>query len=235
MSRKSKYSFEFKIQAVKQYLNGKGSYPSLANALGVNSSNVKRWVKAYKANGEDALKPQKYNQSYSKEFKLNCVAAYLAGEGSYQYLTNKFGLKSDAQLRQWVIKYNSHQELKDYNPIPEAYMTSKRKTTLEERQNIVKYCQEHNWNYNETALKFACSYGQVYRWCKKYQEQGLEGLKDKRGHHLNESELSETEKLRREVERLKVENRVKDRQIDFLKKVKDLERMWMLDNQNKDE
>ena len=101
-------------------------------------------------------------KSGSKDFKLKCIAAYLNGEGSYDYLTNKFGLRSAAQLKQWVIKYNSHQELKDYNPILEAYMTKRKKTTLEERKQIVKYCKDHQWNYKEAALKFGCSYAQVY-------------------------------------------------------------------------
>lgn len=70
--------------------------------------------------------------------------------------------KVPTNLKQWVIKYNSHQELKDYNPIPEAYMTKRKKTTLEERKQIVEYCKNHEWNYKETALKFDCGYAQVY-------------------------------------------------------------------------
>uniref|UniRef100_UPI003F56C589 helix-turn-helix domain-containing protein n=1 Tax=Lactobacillus acidophilus TaxID=1579 RepID=UPI003F56C589 len=190
-------------------------------------------VKAYQVDGEDALKSHKRNKRYSKEFKLECATAYLAGEGSYLDLANKFGLRSTCQLRQWVIKYNSHQELKDHDPIPEAYMTSRRKTTLEERQSIVKYCKKHNWNYKETANKYGCSYAQVYNWCKKYKAQGSKGLKDKRGHRLKESDLTETERLKREVEHLRVQNQIKDREIAFLKKVKDLERTWLLDNQSK--
>lgn len=233
MSRKSRFSFEVKLKAVKQYLNSERNYPSIANALDVPDSTIRMWVKAYRVDGEDALKSHKRNKRYSKEFKLECAAAYLAGEGSYLDLANKFGLRSTCQLRQWVIKYNSHQELKDHDPISEAYMTSRRKTTLEERQRIVTYCKKHNWNYKETAIKYGCSYAQVYNWCKKYQVQGSKGLKDKRGHCLKESDLTETERLKREVEHLRVQNQIKDREIAFLKKVKDLERTWLLDNQSK--
>ena len=233
MSRKSRFSFEVKLKAVKQYLNGERNYPSIANALDVPDSTIRMWVKAYQVDGEDALKSHKRNKRYSKEFKLECATAYLAGEGSYLDLANKFGLRSTCQLRQWVIKYNSHQELKDHDPIPEAYITSRRKTTLEERQSIVKYCKKHNWNYKETANKYGCSYAQVYNWCKKYKAQGSKGLKDKRGHRLKESDLTETERLKREVEHLRVQNQIKDREIAFLKKVKDLERTWLLDNQSK--
>ena len=162
------------------------------------------------------------------------MAAYLTGKGSYNSLTHKFCLRSSNQLKQWVIKYNSHQELKDYNPAPETYMTKIKKTTLEERKQIVEYCKDHEWNYKEAALKFGCSYAQVYNWSKKYREQGFKSLEDRRGRHLKVTKLSETQRLKREVEQLKRENKLKDQQIAFLKKVKELERMCLLDNQSKD-
>lgn len=234
MSRKSKFSYEAKLKAVKQYLTGEGSLTSIAKALGAGTESLHQWVHAFKAQGPKALKPHNNNQRYSKDFKLKCVAAYLIGEGSYNQLANKFGLRSSKQLKQWVIKYNSHQELKDYDPIPEAYMTKRKKTTLQERKQIVEYCKNHEWNYKKTAFKFGCSYAQVYNWSKKYREQGANSLEDKRGHRLKESELSETQRLKREVEQLKRENELKDQQIAFLKKVKKLERMCLLDSQNKD-
>ena len=234
MSRKSKFSYEAKLKAVKQYISGEASPASIAKVLGAGKTTLRQWVYAFKDHGPEALRPHKYNQRYSNDFKLKCIAAYLNGEGSYDYLTNKFGLRSAAQLKQWVIKYNSHQELKDYNPILEAYMTKRKKTTLEERKQIVKYCKDHQWNYKEAALKFGCSYAQVYNWSKKYSAKGTDGLADRRGHRLKEAELSETQRLKREIEQLKKENDIKDQEIAFLKKVKELERMCLLDSQNKD-
>ena len=40
-------------------------------------------------------------------------------------------------------------------------MTKGRKTTYEERVEIVKYCIEHQNNYAETAQKYQVSYQQV--------------------------------------------------------------------------
>ena len=234
MSRKSKFSYEIKLKAIKKYLNGEASVLSIAKLIGADESTLRHWIHAFKAQGPEALKPHNNNQRYSKEFKLKCVAANLTGKGSYNSLTHKFCLRSSNQLKQWVIKYNSHQELKDYNPAPEAYMTKIKKTTLEERKQIVEYCKDHEWNYKEAALKFGCSYAQVYNWSKKYREQGFKSLEDRRGRHLKVTKLSETQRLKREVEQLKRENKLKDQQIAFLKKVKELERMCLLDNQSKD-
>ena len=51
----------------------------------------------------------------------------------------------------WISKYNSHEELKDYDPHPEVYMTKRKKTTCEERKEIVQYSIDHQKDYKGTA------------------------------------------------------------------------------------
>ena len=53
MSKKNQhYSDELKIQAVHSYLNGEGSYVTLAKRYGLKSkTQLENWVKWYKANG----------------------------------------------------------------------------------------------------------------------------------------------------------------------------------------
>lgn len=53
---------------------------------------------------------------------------------------------------------------------------ARRKTTIEERMEIVKYCIGHNRNYKDTADLFDVSYSQVYSWVKKYDANGEAGL-----------------------------------------------------------
>ena len=101
---------------------------------------------------------------------------------------------------------------------------ARRKTTIEERKEIVKYCLEHNRNYTETASNYYVSYNQVYTWVKKYDIKGEEGLLDTRGHHTKDDEVDDLEKLRRENLRLKRQLEEKDMIVELLKKVKELER-----------
>ena len=101
----------------------------------------------------------------------------------------------------------------------------RRKTTIDERKEIVNYCIEHNRNYKETAVLYDVSYSQVYSWVKKYDSGGEEGLIDKRGHHKLEDELDELERLRRENVRLKRQLEEKDMAVELLKKVKEFGRM----------
>lgn len=105
---------------------------------------------------------------------------------------------------------------------------SRRKTTIEERKEIVKYCIENNKNYKQTASLYDVSYSQVYTWVKKYDVDAEEALIDKRGHHKTNEQVDEIEKLRRENSRLKKQLEEKDMLVELLKKVKELEgmRVW---------
>ena len=129
-------------------------------------------------------------------------------------------------LQHWISLYNSHIELRDYNPKSEVYMaTARRKTTMTERKEIVEDCIKNQKNYKETADKYDVSYSQVYNWVKKYDLDGDDGLLDKRGRHKTDDEVDALERLRRENARLKRQLEEKDRVAELLKKVKEFERM----------
>lgn len=102
---------------------------------------------------------------------------------------------------------------------------ARRKTTIEERKEIVNYCIDHNRDFKNTAAKFDVSYSQVYSWVKKYDADGESGLTDRRGQHKADNEVDELERLRRENLRLKRQLEEKDRVVELLKKVKEFERM----------
>lgn len=103
--------------------------------------------------------------------------------------------------------------------------SAKRRTTIEERKEIVEYCINHKRNYKDTASLYDVSYSQVYSWVKKYDTNGEESLIDKRGHHKTDDEVDELEHLRRENLRLKRQLEEKDMLTELLKKVKEFERM----------
>jgi len=51
-----------------------------------------------------AKKGQKF-EKYSKEKKMKAVRMNLNGEGSYEPITQKVGLRSSTQLKAWVKKF----------------------------------------------------------------------------------------------------------------------------------
>ena len=113
-------------------------------------------------------------------------------------------------------------------------MAKRRKTTREERKEIVQYCLEHNKDYKGTALKYDCSYSQVYQWVRNYEADGADSLTDNRGKRKQEDELSETEKLQRRIKQLERELLMKERENELLKKVDEFERRWLKDYQKPD-
>lgn len=102
---------------------------------------------------------------------------------------------------------------------------ARRRTSIEERKEIVEYCLKHNRDYKESASIYDVSYSQVYSWVKKYDANGEERLSDKRGRHKTDDEIGELERLRRENLRLKRQLEEKDMVVELLKKVKEFEGM----------
>jgi transposase len=99
-------------------------------------------------------------------------------------------------------------------------MTKGRATTFEERIEIVKFCLEHQHNHAQTAKEFQVSYQQVYSWTNKYIKFGVDALQDKRGKRKSETEL---ENLRAQNTLLQAENSRKQMEIDFLKKLDEIQ------------
>ncbi|MBI6875758.1 helix-turn-helix domain-containing protein [Clostridium aciditolerans] len=223
MGRKNKISPELKIQAVLEYMNGNSSYESIARKYGVTYTPFRKWVAKYKAQGEAAFIDNGKNNSYSSLFKETVVHAYLSGEGSLQDIAIKYKIPTQDTVRQWVMKYNGHEKLKA-SGTGGIIMTKGRKTTYDERVEIVKYCIENKNNYSETAQKYQVSYQQVYAWTTKYEKDGVEALLDRRGKRKPEDEMSELEKLRAQNKLLEAENRRQQMEIDFLKKLDEIER-----------
>ena len=102
----TKYNTEFKMEVVKEYLEGKVSYKDLAKKYSIpNHSTVRKWVNAYESQGYDGLKVSRNNNNYSLDFKLNVVNLYLTGEISYQSLANELKINNPSIIARWVKEF----------------------------------------------------------------------------------------------------------------------------------
>lgn len=102
-------------------------------------------------------------------------------------------------------------------------MTKGRKTTEQERAEIVAFCIEHGRDYPLTIQTYGVSYQQIYAWVRKYEEKGIAGLVDGRGRTKAKSEMSEEEKLRAQNRLLQAQIQDKEMEIALLKKLSELE------------
>ena len=220
---KRKVSVEDKTYAVNLYLDGKESQRRIADMFDVSLASVQQWIRNYESMGANAF-TLKGNKKYSKELKQQAVLDYLAGHGSQNDICKKYGIRSKGKLQTWIKKYNGHVELKSSGTGGSIVMTKGRKTTFEERVEIVQYCIAHNHNYAETAENHRVSYQQARSYTIKYESGGVEALRDKRGKRKNPDEMNELESLRAEVKILRAEKERAEMEASFLKKLEEIER-----------
>ena len=225
MGRKSKVSFEVKLEAVLEYKKGYESHRSLAKKYGVGKTSIERWIMIYDSQGVDGLKETHHNRSWSSEIKQCAVLDYLSGNSSMFDICQKYKISTTSLLRQWIMVYNdSHKELKSTGSGRNKPMTKGRKVTFDEKIDIVHFCIANGKDYYAAMDKYNVSYQQVYSWVRKYEQNGADGLIDRRGKAKSESELTELDKLRIENKRLAAENHRIEMENAILKKLQEIER-----------
>ena len=165
---------------------------------------------------------KKYKK-YSKELLHEAAKDYQSGGGSMRDICKKYGISSTGYFTKVIMWYNGRIEIRERSHAKgEIYMTKGRKTTQEERAEIVAFCIEHNKDYGLTVETYKVSYQQIYAWVRKYEEGGVDKLKDNRGRTKPEEEMTEIEKLKAEMKILEAKNRQLEIENAFIKKLKEL-------------
>lgn len=220
---KRKISGNEKLTAVLRYLDGKTSQGQIACELNVSLASVQQWIFNYESMGADVFS-MKGNKKYPKELKIQAVEDYLAGLGSQINVCKKYGIRSKGKLQRWIKQYNGYEELTSSGTGGSTIMTKGRKTTFDERVEIVQYCIAHDHNYAETSEKYQVSYQQVRNYTVKYEAHGVETLRDNRGKRKSQDKMSELEMLRAENKILRAEKERAEMEASFLKKLEEIER-----------
>lgn len=222
MSR-SKYTALEKLNFINEFNQSNISQRAFAKYHGLRRSTFKYWLIFYETFGIKGLMEVKKNNKYSTDFKYTVVMAYLNGEGTLSELMSKFGLRSCKQLIDWINKYNEDKTL-TATPFRKKVPVMSRKTTFEERIEIVEWITKGKHSYAEATEHFKVSYQQVRSWVIKAQTGGYESLADNRGHRKPTTELTETDKLKRENRQLKAQLAEKKILEEFVKKYMELQR-----------
>ncbi|MFA6611817.1 MAG: helix-turn-helix domain-containing protein [Bacilli bacterium] len=220
MGRKRKFTKEILLQMISDYKSGRKSILEISNDLFCDRTTVEYWIKRVEFQGESSLLESNRNKAYSKEFKMQVINDYLNGKGSFSDLINKYKISSESIVRSWLFNYNNGIEIQDYNPKHEVYTMKARKTTLEERIEIVERCIANKQNYKMTSEKYSIPYSLVYQWVQRYLKEGTTGLGySKKGPHKKiVLPTSDQERLQMENDRLKRELERKKLEIEILKK-----------------
>ena len=226
MPKKQKLPAEEIIAIVRQCLKGEMGRKEAGQQVGVGKTTILRWIRLYEAEGEGAFQLKERNRVYGPEVKTAAVTDYLAGKGSLREVCQKYNIRSECQLRDWIKVYNAHG---DFNSVKQtrggSYMKQGRHTTQEERIQIAQECIESGKNYGAIAQKYQVSYSQARTWTLRYEELGASGLEDRRGKRKKDQEpRTELERLQIENERLKHQLYLAEMERDLLKKLDEIGR-----------
>jgi len=219
-----KYTYDEKAKILVEYQTGVHGFRELCRIYGIAQQSLKDWIRLYETFGMEGLKTVSSATNYSRETKQAAVQEYLAHKLPVKEILKKYQIRSETQLRKWIKKYNGHEELKASRTGGTTVMTKGRKTTFDERVEIVQYCIAHDHNYAETAGKYDVSYQQARNYTIKYEAGGVEALQDRRGRAKPQDEMSELERLRAENRLLRAEKERAEMEVSFLKKLDEIER-----------
>lgn len=190
----------------------------------ITEKTFRDWIRKYQSDGIDGLKESKTWKAYSQELKRQAVDYYLAGQGSLSETCARFNISTSSVLRRWIKRYTSGRDLKSTSE-GNKKMSTGRKTTLQERIEIVQFAIAHDLDYHRAAEKYQVSYQQVYGWVRKYQADGETALHDRRGKSLeSKPDLTEVEKLKLRIKELDHRNQYLETENGLLKKLKEIER-----------
>lgn len=224
MSRKSKYTAEEKYTILMEYADGIGTIREITTKYDINDDTYFIWRYNFDKYGINGLRGSKTSKKYSKELKDRAICDYLSGDYSLRELARKYEISSKEVLRGWINRHNGHRELTATGKGMSRSVTKGRSTSWKERIEIVQFCIVHNNDYQHAAKTYLVSYQQVYQWVKKYESDGEEALKDRRGRKKDEEELSSEDRMKLDVKKLQVENERLRAENAFLKKLEELER-----------
>ncbi len=100
-----KYSEEFKINVVNEFLKGPLGYKLLAKKYDIpNKSQIERWVRTYKEFRKVGLRRKVTKQAYSVQFKRNILHFMKQTGAYYQDTATEFNMNNPALIANWIQK-----------------------------------------------------------------------------------------------------------------------------------
>ncbi|MBP5841265.1 helix-turn-helix domain-containing protein [Lactiplantibacillus plantarum] len=207
---RSKHTAVYKLAILEAFRQSGEPIGPFSQVHGVDMHTLKCWQALYDRQEITGLTEVKKNRHYLQTLKLAVITAYLNGEGTLRELTIRFDLLSKSQLLDWLNKYNGNKTL-TASPSRKQVLTISRKTTFEERIEIVEYVTKHKHSYAEVTEHFHVSYQQARSWVIRAQNDGYEAFVDRRGHRKPATELIELDKLR--LENRQLESQLADKEL----------------------
>ncbi|EGQ22187.1 helix-turn-helix domain-containing protein [Sporosarcina newyorkensis] len=102
----AKYSNEFKMMIILEYLDGKSGYKTLARKYGVKAdTQIRNWVKSYEKYGVKGVFRKKSKEVYPVQFKLDVLSFMKRTGTSLNETALHFGLTNPPMISSWNKKF----------------------------------------------------------------------------------------------------------------------------------
>ena len=221
---KKEYNAVEKLAILKDFEASQTTFAEIAKKYGLGKTTLTEWWHRYKIYGYEGLEARINNKKYPAEIKIKAIQDYLSGKYSQIQIVDKYEMASRTQLRNWIEKYNDHNSCKSTQNGGKHAMVKGRRTDWQERIDIVLHCLSQNHDYQNSATRFQVSYQQVYQWVHKYENGGVNALRDGRGRKKTQEELSYADKQKLAMKKLEYENERLRAENALLKKLHQLQR-----------
>ena len=101
-----KYTKEFKIKLVKEYLSGNsGGREMVAKKYDIPDGTLRNWINKYNSGGFDNLSKKLKNNNYTSEFKLSVIQYRQINTTSLRETAEYFDIANGAMICNWEKKY----------------------------------------------------------------------------------------------------------------------------------
>ena len=148
-----KYTKEFKIKLVLEYLSGKtGGHKSVAKKYDIPYSTMRNWINKYKSGGFDNLSKKLKNNNYTSEFKLSVIQYRQINQTSLRETAEYFDIANGSMICNWEKKYKESglSGLEDNRGRPKKDMTKSNKKPKNntpisetEREELIRLREEN--------------------------------------------------------------------------------------------
>ena len=143
----SKYTKEFKIKLVLEYLSGEsGGLKSIAKIYKIPKSTLELWINQYKSKGFNSLSKKLKSNKYTSEFKLSVIQYRQINDISFRQTAEHFDISNGSVICNWDRAYRQCglSELEDKRGRPKKDMSklnkkSKNNTSINESESKSTY------------------------------------------------------------------------------------------------
>lgn len=154
----TKYSEDFKIKLVTEYIQGNFGYSLLAKKYNMPSQTpLQDWVRAYKSQGFEGLKQRKRKEAYSVQFKLDTVQFMLETGASYQETADQFKLNNPSLIHRWLKIFNE-QGIEGLKPKSKGRPSVSKKTNKSKKKEETILTREKELERENELLRLEVAY-----------------------------------------------------------------------------